>query len=263
MNNIIPKNEWIKSWSEQGIGWIQLNHENKLNPLSAGFVLAIKDAAQKFDHDPSIGCIVLIGSNKAFAAGADLKEMVKLNYASVSQNRYIENGWLDIPKIQTPIIAGVKGYALGGGCELAMMCDIIIANEEAKFGQPEINIGAIPGAGGTQRLTRSIGKSKAMLAVLTGEMITAEEAENCGLVAKVFKSDDFDASLKDIALKIANQSKPLAKLAKQAVNVAYETTLEEGIRSERALFYSTFALEDHVEGMQAFSDKRKPIWKNK
>ena len=263
MSNIIPKTEWIETWSEDGVGWVKLSHENKLNPLSAAFILAIKNAAQKYDNDPSIGCIVLIGSEKAFAAGADLKEMVKLNYASVSESRYIENGWLEIPKIQTPIIAGVRGYALGGGCELAMMCDFIIANDDAKFGQPEINIGAIPGAGGTQRLTRSIGKSKAMLAVLTGDMMSAQEAENCGLVAKVFKNEDFDAALKSTAIKIANQSKPLAKLAKQAVNVAYETTLEEGIRSERALFYSTFALDDHVEGMEAFSEKRKPMWKNK
>ena len=181
----------------------------------------------------------------------------------MTESRYIENGWLNIPKIQTPIIAGVKGYALGGGCELAMMCDFIIAKDDAKFGQPEINIGAIPGAGGTQRLTRSIGKSKAMLAVLTGDMMSADEAEKCGLVAKVFKGEEFDISLKDIAVKIAAQSKPLAKLAKQAVNVAFETTLEEGIRSERALFYSTFALDDHVEGMGAFSEKRKPVWKNK
>ena len=263
MNNIVPKNEWIKSWSDNGVGWVQLNHENKLNPLSAGFILAIKEATEKFDNDLSIGCIVLIGSEKAFAAGADLKEMVKHNYASVSETRYIENGWLDIPKIQTPIIAGVKGYALGGGCELAMMCDVIIASDNARFGQPEINIGAIPGAGGTQRLTRSIGKSKAMLAILTGDMMSAHEAEKSGLVAKVISDDEFDVSLKEIAQKIANQSKPLAKLAKQAVNVAYETTLEEGIRSERALFYSTFALEDHVEGMEAFSEKRKPIWNNK
>ena len=263
MNSVVPKNEWIKSWSDNGIGWVQLNHENKLNPLSAAFILAIKEATEKFDNDLSIGCIVLIGSEKAFAAGADLKEMVKHNYASVSETRYIENGWLDIPKIQTPIIAGVKGYALGGGCELAMMCDVIIASDNARFGQPEINIGAIPGAGGTQRLTRSIGKSKAMLAILTGDMISADEAEKSGLVAKVISDDEFDVSLKEIAQKIANQSKPLAKLAKQAVNVAYETTLEEGIRSERALFYSTFALDDHVEGMEAFSEKRKPIWNNK
>ena len=263
MNNIISKTEWVKSWSENGIGWVQLNHENKLNPLSAGFILAIKEAAEKFDNDLSIGCIVLIGSDKAFAAGADLKEMVKHNFASVSETKYIENGWLDIPKIQTPIIAGVQGYALGGGCELAMMCDFIIASDNAKFGQPEINIGAIPGAGGTQRLSRSIGKSKAMYAVLTGDMISAEEAERSGLVAKVFSSENFSTSLKEIALKIANQSKPLAKLAKQAVNVSYETTLEEGVRSERALFYSTFALDDHVEGMEAFSEKRKPTWKNK
>ena len=263
MNDIIPKTEWVKSWSENGVGWVQLNHENKLNPLSASFILAIKEAAEKFDDDLSIGCIVLIGSDKAFAAGADLKEMVKHNFASVSETKYIENGWLDIPKIQTPIIAGVKGYALGGGCELAMMCDFIIASDNAKFGQPEINIGAIPGAGGTQRLSRSIGKSKAMYAVLTGDMISAEEAERSGLVAKVFSSENFSTSLKEIALKIANQSKPLAKLAKQAVNVSYETTLEEGIRSERALFYSTFALDDHVEGMEAFSEKRKTNWKNK
>ena len=263
MNSVVPKNEFIKSWSDNGIGWVQLNHENKLNPLSAGFILAIKEATEKFDNDLSVGCIVLIGSEKAFAAGADLKEMVKHNYASVSETRYIENGWLDIPKIQTPIIAGVKGYALGGGCELAMMCDFIIASENAKFGQPEINIGAIPGAGGTQRLTRSIGKSKAMLAILTGDMMSADEAEKSGLVAKVISNEEFDLYLQEIAQKIANQSKPLAKLAKQAVNVAYETTLEEGIRSERALFYSTFALEDHVEGMEAFSEKRKPIWNNK
>ena len=263
MNNVVVKTEWVKSWSENGVGWVQLNHENKLNPLSAGFILAIKEVAEKFDRDTSIGCIVLTGSEKAFAAGADLKEMVKLNYSSVSESRYIENGWLDIPKIQTPIIAGVKGYALGGGCELAMMCDIIIASENAKFGQPEINIGAIPGAGGSQRLTRSIGKSKAMLAVLTGDMISANDAENCGLVAKVFKDSEYEIALKEIAIKIASQSKPLAKLAKQAVNVAYETTLEEGVRSERSLFYSTFALEDHVEGMEAFSEKRKPSWKNK
>ena len=263
MNSVVPKNEFIKSWADNGVGWVQLNHENKLNPLSAGFILAIKEATEKFDNDISVGCIVLIGSEKAFAAGADLKEMVKHNYASVSETRYIENGWLDIPKIQTPIIAGVKGYALGGGCELAMMCDFIIASENAKFGQPEINIGAIPGAGGTQRLTRSIGKSKAMLAILTGDMMSADEAEKSGLVAKVISNDKFDVSLKETAKKIANQSKPLAKLAKQAVNVAYETTLEEGIRSERALFYSTFALEDHVEGMEAFSEKRKPIWNNK
>ncbi|MDC3141559.1 enoyl-CoA hydratase-related protein [Alphaproteobacteria bacterium] len=263
MNSVVPKNEFIKSWSDNGVGWVQLNHENKLNPLSAGFILAIKEATEKFDNDLSVGCIVLTGSEKAFAAGADLKEMVKHNYASVSETRYIENGWLDIPKIQTPIIAGVKGYALGGGCELAMMCDFIIASENAQFGQPEINIGAIPGAGGTQRLTRSIGKSKAMLAILTGDMMSADEAEKSGLVAKVISNDKFDVFLKEIAKKIANQSKPLAKLAKQAVNVAYETTLEEGIRSERALFYSTFALEDHVEGMEAFSEKRKPIWNNK
>ena len=242
---------------------IKLNRPEALNALNKQLLEELAEALEDSQKNEKVRCIVITGSEKAFAAGADLKEMVKHNYASVSETRYIENGWLDIPKIQTPIIAGVKGYALGGGCELAMMCDFIIASENAKFGQPEINIGAIPGAGGTQRLTRSIGKSKAMLAILTGDMMSADEAEKSGLVARVISNDKFDVSLKEIAQKIANQSKPLAKLAKQAVNVAYETTLEEGIRSERALFYSTFALEDHVEGMEAFSEKRKPIWNNK
>ena len=257
------KTEWVESKIEENVGNVILKHENSLNPLSAGFVEAIYNTCKTFDEDPIVKCIVLKGSEKAFAAGADLKEMLPLTFASISEKRYIEKNWSYISNIKTPIFAAVKGFALGGGCEMAMACDFIIASEDAKFGQPEINIGAIPGAGGTQRLTRSIGKSKAMLAVLTGDMISADEAENCGLVAKVFKGEEFDVSLKDIAVKIANQSKPLAKLAKQAVNVAYETTLEEGIRSERSLFYSTFALEDHVEGMEAFSEKRKPIWKNK
>ena len=248
---------------EAGIITVALNRPDALNALNDALMDELLAAVDNYEKDETLRCMILTGSEKAFAAGADLKEMVKLNYSSVSESRYIENGWLDIPKIQTPIIAGVKGYALGGGCELAMMCDFIISSENAKFGQPEINIGAIPGAGGTQRLTRSIGKSKAMLAVLTGDMISASDAEKSGLVAKVFKDNEYDISLKEIALKIANQSKPLAKLAKQAVNVAYETTLEEGVRSERALFYSTFALDDHVEGMEAFSEKRKPNWKNK
>ena len=246
-----------------GIITVSLNRPDALNALNDQLMDELLLEVDNYEKDVSLRCMILTGSEKAFAAGADIKQMQPKTYMDVYKEDFITRNWERVASCRKPIIAAVSGYALGGGCELAMMCDIIIANEEAKFGQPEINIGAIPGAGGTQRLTRSIGKSKAMLAVLTGEMITAEEAENCGLVAKVFKSDDFDASLKDIALKIANQSKPLAKLAKQAVNVAYETTLEEGIRSERALFYSTFALEDHVEGMQAFSDKRKPIWKNK
>ena len=247
---------------DDGIAFINLNN----NPVNALNLDTLNDLDKVINHiktEEKCRLVIFRSLQKHFSAGADLKEMVKHNFASVSETKYIENGWLDIPKIQTPIIAGVKGYALGGGCELAMMCDFIIASENAKFGQPEINIGAIPGAGGTQRLSRSIGKSKAMYAVLTGDMISAEEAERSGLVAKVFSSEDFTSSLEEIALKIANQSKPLAKLAKQAVNVSYETTLEEGIRSERALFYSTFALDDHIEGMEAFSEKRKPSWKNK
>ena len=242
---------------------ITLNRPSALNALNSQLVEELGDAVTDAENNNKVRCMVITGSEKAFAAGADITEMVDKSFVEVVAKDLFGSSMMPVQNAKKPIIAAVSGYALGGGCELAMMCDFIIASDNARFGQPEINIGAIPGAGGTQRLTRSIGKSKAMLAVLTGDMISAKEAESAGLVAKVFNIDDFDNSLKEIALKIANQSKPLAKLAKQAVNVAYETTLDEGIRSERALFYSTFALDDHVEGMEAFSEKRKPIWKNK
>ena len=248
---------------KDSIGIITLNRPKALNALSADLTRELEAALRDLDNDDAVGCMILTGSDKAFAAGADIKEMQSKTFMDVYLQDFITVAWEHVAKVRKPIIAAVSGYALGGGCEMAMMCDFIIAADNAKFGQPEITIGTIPGAGGTQRLTRSIGKSKAMLAVLTGDMMSAEDAENCGLVAKVFKGEEFDVSLKNISLKIANQSKPLAKLAKQAVNVAYETTLEEGIRFERSLFYSTFALDDHVEGMEAFSEKRKPVWKNK
>ena len=242
---------------------IQLNRPKALNALNMPLMLEVLSVCQAADEDESVGCIVIKGSEKAFAAGADIKMMSEKSFVDAFAGDLFTDASDRITAVRKPIIAAVSGYALGGGCELAMMCDFIIASDTAKFGQPEINIGAIPGAGGTQRLTRSIGKSKAMLAILTGDMISANDAENCGLVAKVFKDNEYEIALKEIAIKIASQSKPLAKLAKQAVNVAYETTLEEGVRSERSLFYSTFALEDHVEGMEAFSEKRKPNWKNK
>lgn len=257
------KNEWVECKVEKNVGTVILKHQNSLNPLSAGFVEAIYNTCKTFDEDPNVRCIVLKGSEKAFAAGADLKEMLPLTFATISEKRYIEKNWSYISNIQTPIFAAVKGFALGGGCEMAMACDFIIASEDAKFGQPEINVGAIPGAGGSQRMPRFIGKSKAMYAILTGDMIDAFEAEKCGLVAKVFKNNEFDNEVNLIASKIAAKSSALARLAKEAVNVSFETPLEEGLRAERSIFYSTFALEDHTEGMTAFAEKRKPNWKNR
>ena len=251
------KLNWVKSEKIDKVGLVTLNHENLLNPLSAGFVEAIYLSCKKFDEDEDINCIVLTGSKKAFAAGADLKEMLPLSFAEISETRYIEKNWSYFSYIQKPLIAAVQGFALGGGCELAMACD------DAKFGQPEINVGAIPGAGGSQRMPRFIGKSKAMYAILTGDMIDANEAEKCGLVAKVFSKDDFNENVLKVAHKIASKSTALARLAKETVNLSYETTLNEGLRAERAIFMSTFSLEDHKEGMEAFSEKRKPIWKNK
>ena len=211
----------------------------------------------------SVGCIVLIGSEKAFAAGADLKEMVKHNYASVSETRYIENGWLDIPKIQTPIIAGVKGYALGGGCELAMMCDFIICSDTAKFGQPEINLGVSPGIGGTQRMTRSIGKSKAMDMCLTGRFMEAEEAERCGLVSRVVPVKKLLSEAMAAATKIAEKSQITTVAVKEMINRSYETTLNEGLLFERRVFHALFATEDQKEGMAAFLEKREPQFRDK
>ena len=257
------KMDWVKSEKIDKVGVVTLNHENSLNPLSSGFVEAIYKSCKAFDEDKEINCIVLMGSSKAFAAGADLKEMLPLSYAEMSESRYIEKNWSYFSYIQKPMFAAVRGFALGGGCELAMACDFIIASENAKFGQPEINVGAIPGAGGSQRMPRFIGKSKAMYAILTGDMIDANEAEKCGLVAKVFSDNVFDDEVMKIANNIASKSSALARLAKESVNVSYETTLYEGLRAERSIFMATFALEDHKEGMEAFSEKRKPDWKNK
>ncbi len=257
------KMNWVKSEKIDKVGLVTLNHENSLNPLSAGFVEAIYLSCKKFDEDEDINCIVLTGSKKAFAAGADLKEMLPLSFAEISKTRYIEKNWSYFSYIQKPLIAAVQGFALGGGCELAMACDFILASDDAKFGQPEINVGAIPGAGGSQRMPRFIGKSKAMYAILTGDMLDANEAEKCGLVAKVFNGENFKEEFLKVAHKVASKSTALARLAKETVNVSYETTLNEGLRAERAIFMSTFSLEDHKEGMEAFSEKRKPNWKNK
>jgi enoyl-CoA hydratase len=239
------------------VGLITLNRPKKLNALNARVIEELNQALAAFDADDQVAAVVLTGSDKAFAAGADIKEMIDRDYMDAYQSDFI-GSWERITRCRKPVIAAVAGYALGGGCELAMMCDIVIAAENAKFGQPEINLGTFPGAGGTQRLTRLVGKSKAMEMILTGRMMDAEEAERANLVARVVPTADLlDEALK-LAETIAEKSQPVVALAKEAVNVAYETTLAEGVRFERRVFYSTFAIEDRREGMQAFIEKRTP-----
>ena len=239
------------------VGLITLNRPKALNALNAQLIGELNQALDGFEADPQVACIVLTGSDKAFAAGADIKEMLDRDYMDAYRSDFI-GPWERITRCRKPTIAAVAGYALGGGCELAMMCDIIIAAENARFGQPEINLGTIPGSGGTQRLARVVGKSKAMEMVLTGRMMDAEEAERANLVARVVPTADLvDEALK-LAETIAEKSQPIAALAKEAVNVAYETTLREGVRFERRVFYSTFAAEDRREGMRAFIEKRTP-----
>jgi enoyl-CoA hydratase len=244
------------------VGLITLNRPKALNALNSQLIGELNQALGALEADPEIAVVVLTGSERAFAAGADVKEMEGLDLMAAYQSDFI-GSWQEVAGLRKPIIAAVAGYALGGGCELAMMCDIIIAADNAKFGQPEINLGTIPGAGGTQRLTRAVGKAKAMEMVLTGRMMDAEEAERASLVARVVPA----AALLDEALKlaetIAEKSQPMVAMAKEAVNVAYETTLSEGLRFERRVFYSTFATEDRREGMQAFVEKRTPNFNNR
>jgi enoyl-CoA hydratase len=220
-------------------------------------------ALASFEADPAIGCMVLTGSEKAFAAGADIKEMQPKTYSDVYLENFITAEWEQVAKTRKPIIAAVAGFALGGGCEVAMMCDFIIAADNAKFGQPEIKLGVIPGAGGTQRLTRFVGKSKAMEMCLTGRMMGAEEAERAGLVSRVVPLADLEAEVLKTAATIADMSLPSVMLTKDAVNAAYETSLNEGVRVERRLFHSSFAFEDKMEGMSAFVEKRSPKFKNR
>jgi enoyl-CoA hydratase len=216
-----------------------------------------------FEASDGIGCIVITGSEKAFAAGADIKAMKDWGYMDVYRSDYITSEWETVTRVRKPVIAAVAGYALGGGCELAMMCDFILAADSAKFGQPEINLGIIPGAGGTQRLPRFVGKAKAMEMALTGRMMDAAEAERCGLVSRVLPADQLlDEAIKT-AHKIAEMSLPSVMMAKESVNRAFETTLNEGVRFERRLFHSLFGTEDQKEGMAAFAEKRKPVFKNK
>jgi enoyl-CoA hydratase len=245
------------------VGLITLNRPKALNALNAALIADLGQALDTFEANDEIGAIVLTGSERAFAAGADIKEMAGKSYMDVYLADFITRGWERITTCRKPIVAAVAGHALGGGCEVAMMCDFIIAAENAKFGQPEISIGTIPGAGGTQRLPRYVGKSKAMEMCLTGRIMDAAEAERSGLVSRVVPVADLLPEALKAAEKIASMSRPLAMMVKDAVNRAYETTLAEGVRFERRLFHATFATEDQKEGMAAFVEKRQPQFKHR
>ena len=245
------------------VGIVTLNRPKMLNALSFGVFAEIKTAIDEFEADDAVGCIVVTGSEKAFAAGADIKEMQPKSFIDMYAKDFTQIGGDRVATCTKPTIAAVSGYALGGGCELAMMCDIIICSDTAKFGQPEITLGTIPGIGGTQRLTRAIGKSKAMDLCLTGRMMDAAEAERAGLVSRVVAADKLMEEVLAMAEKIAAMSRPVASMAKSAVNRALETSLTEGLKVERDLFHATFALDDRSEGMAAFIEKRKPVNKNR
>ncbi len=236
---------------------VRLNRPQALNALNAELIDELNAALDAYEADDELGCLVLTGSEKAFAAGADVKEMQSRTYMDAYLDDFISK-WERITRTRKPVIAAVAGFALGGGCELAMMCDFILAADNARFGQPEIRIGTIPGAGGSQRLTRFVGKSKAMELCLTGRMMDAAEAERCGLVSRVLPLADLVPEALKAAATIAGFSRPSVMMAKEAVNRAYETTLAEGVRFERRLFHSTFATQDQKEGMAAFIEKRSP-----
>ena len=245
------------------VGLISLHRPQSLNALCDALMDELTHAIENFEADDAIGCMVLTGSAKAFAAGADIKEMAGKTYADVVRDNFITANWEAAARARKPIVAAVAGYALGGGCELAMMCDFILAADTAKFGQPEINLGVMPGAGGTQRLARFVGKSKAMEMCLTGRMMDAQEAERCGLVSRIVAADDLLEEALAVAEKIAEKSLPSVMLAKQCVNAAFETPLAQGVREERQAFHSLFAFDDKGEGMDAFIEKRQPKFSNK
>lgn len=244
------------------VGLITLNRPKALNALNSALIDDLNAALEAYEADEAIGCIVLTGSDKAFAAGADIKEMQAKGYLDAYMGDFIGK-WERITLARKPVIAAVAGYALGGGCELSMMCDFIIAADTAKFGQPEIKLGVMPGAGGTQRLTKFVGKSKSMEMCLTGRMMDADEAERAGLVSRVVPTNEMlDEAIKT-AESIAEMSMPIVMMTKESVNRAYETTLAEGVRFERRVFHAMFATEDQKEGMAAFAEKRKAAFKNK
>ena len=255
--------EMILTKTEGRVAIITLNRPKQLNALNDQLMDELGAALKAFDADDNIGCMILTGSEKAFAAGADIGAMSSYSFADVSKSDYITRNWEQIRSIRKPVIAAVSGFALGGGCELAMMCDFIIAADNARFGQPEIKLGIIPGAGGTQRLPRAVGKAKAMDLVLTGRMMDAAEAERSGLASRVVPLDKLMEEAMGAALQICDYGLIAVMAAKEAVNRAYEGTLADGIMFERRLFHATFATEDQKEGMDAFVNKRKAAFKNK
>ena len=244
------------------VGIVTLNRPHALNALNAALISELGSALDDFEANAAIGAIVLTGSEKAFAAGADVKEMASKSYPQIYLEDFITRGWERVGQCRKPVIAAVAGFALGGGSEVAMMCDIIIAADNACFGQPEITLGTMPGAGGTQRLARFVGKAKAMDLCLTGRMMDAAEAERAGLVSRVVPAAELLAEAVKVAERIAEMSRPIAMMVKEAVNRAWETTLAEGVRFERRLFHATFATEDRKEGMAAFIEKRKPVFRD-
>ncbi len=248
---------------KDNVGIITLNRPEALNALCDTLVTEMGSALHGFEADDNIHVIMITGSEKSFAAGADIKEMIDKTVSDVYREDFITSKWEEVMKCRKVTIAAVSGYALGGGCELAMMCDMIIASDTAKFGQPEITIGTLPGAGGTQRLIRAIGKSKAMYMCLTGDMMSAQDMEKAGLVAKIVPASDLIEETLKTAQKIASFSTPVSMMVKEAVNKAEEMSLKDGLSFERRLFHASFGLEDRREGMQAFIDKRKADFKNK
>ena len=244
------------------VGWITLNRPKVLNALNLQLMTEVIDAATTLDRDPEIGCLVITGSAKAFAAGADILEMAPNDYMDMYLNDWFST-WDRLSQVRKPIIAAVAGYALGGGCELAMICDILLAADTAKFGQPEIKLGVIPGIGGSQRLTRAVGKAKAMELCLTGRTMDAAEAERAGLVSRIVPSVELLTDAQKTAETIAGMSLPITMMAKEAVNRAFESSLAEGVRFERRLFHSSFATADQSEGMAAFTEKRPPNFTNR
>ncbi len=249
--------------TKENVGLITLNRPKALNALSGELMDELSAALQAFEADENIGAMVLTGSEKAFAAGADIAELKQHSFVDAYLGELITRNWEQTSRCRKPVIAAVAGYALGGGCELAMMCDFILAADNAKFGQPEVKIGVIPGAGGTQRLTRFVGKSKAMEMCLTGRMMDANEAERCGLVSRIVPLADLIGEALKTAQSIAELSQPAVKATKEMVNRAFETTLSEGILFERRMFHSMFGTQDQDEGMTAFLEKRQPQWKNR
>ena len=244
------------------VGMIRLHRPTALNALNGALIGELSKAIDAFEADDAIGCLVITGSDKAFAAGADIKEMQSKSYMQAYKEDFI-GSWDRVARSRKPVIAAVAGFALGGGCELAMMCDFIIAADTAKFGQPEIKLGVMPGAGGTQRLARFVGKAKAMDMCLSGRMMDATEADRCGLVSRVVPADKLIEEALKSATAIAGMSLPILMMTKESVNRSFETTLGEGIRFERRVFHAMFAIEDQKEGMAAFVEKRKPDFKNK